>query len=677
MQSLETQVAKIELGNVKEATSFAFVVAEQAPNKHAELYLVLELPLFNPAASLDCERIAKTIAATMRRCYRSISTDTTFEDMLASINEELGKLATLGENYWIGKLNAAICVKEDNRINLSTSGKITVLLMRDGQFTSLSDSSKNTNPLKTFDNFAMGKIKLEDFLIISTNQLFNFLSIDRMKSTLIEKALPNAAKEIIEHLESTAGPDTAFATLITLQVEPGTTIEDHINLETYTPPPHPLIGFFKQLPNKIFSAISYIVSITIKLVAQIFTKISKKESDTPPFNSTPEVIEKTQFIGTLKNSLHGLSWNFSLPKFSELSRAKKFFLGSITFLLIAFSINIFIARNVKKQELEKQTFLENQSKIEQLINNAEAASLYEDPKQTVDLLKQASVQINELKQKNPNYQIEITPLEQKLSELIQKSQKEITVETKKIASLSQGNFLINIDGFLATQNQTGNISAYKKLTGTVEENTLLLIEPAQDVASVNQGKSVVYSQSGLRIWNFISNNLHAPYTENVPKDNQNIGLAYYANNNRVYLIDRAKKSIISYAVNDLDFSKPIVSVSNIAGLDNASDLAVDGSIYLFMPGEIIKFQSGKPALINKPSLIEPLGNTGKLFTDIKTQNLYLLDQKNNRVVILNKNGDLQKILKNELIDNPIDFAVEEQTKTIYILNGTDLLELKF
>ena len=50
----EAQVAKIQTGNQKTATTHVLVVSETALGGKAEIYLITELPMFNPAACSDC-----------------------------------------------------------------------------------------------------------------------------------------------------------------------------------------------------------------------------------------------------------------------------------------------------------------------------------------------------------------------------------------------------------------------------------------------------------------------------------------------------------------------------------------------------------------------------------------------------------------------------------------------
>src|ERR1051326_8564492 len=159
---LETQVAKIQIGDPKQSTAYVYVLAEKIDATDTEIYVLCELPLFNPAARADCERISEAIGASLMRSYRKTANDNTFENALAQINEELGKLAGMGKTHWIGKLNALVATKRGRTLSIATVGKVTALLYRDETFTTVSESSTSPTPLKTFENFAVGKLRLSD-----------------------------------------------------------------------------------------------------------------------------------------------------------------------------------------------------------------------------------------------------------------------------------------------------------------------------------------------------------------------------------------------------------------------------------------------------------------------------------------------------------------------------------
>jgi hypothetical protein len=133
-------------------------------------------------------------------------------------------------------LNALIAVKDGLRLSITTTGKISGLLFRDDEFSAITETAPAGGLLKTFENFSIGKLHLGDILIFSTTQLFNNISIDRIKNILNTHTLPLAGQEILRILQDNVGPEVAFGSIMALMVEPGTTTVEQVALEDYIAP---------------------------------------------------------------------------------------------------------------------------------------------------------------------------------------------------------------------------------------------------------------------------------------------------------------------------------------------------------------------------------------------------------------------------------------------------------
>jgi hypothetical protein len=118
-----------------------------------------------------------------------------------------------------------------------------------------------------------------------------------------------------------------------------------------------------------------------------------------------------------------------------------------------------------------------------------------------------------------------------------------------------------------------------------------------------------------------------------------------------------------------------VSVKN-AALKDAESLAVDGSVYVLTKTTVLKFNAGKPANFTFPALADQFSGTGKIFTDGKTKQVYILDA-NGRIIITDKTGKLTKILQSDQLKDANDFSVDEANKTIYVLRTGSLLKISY
>lgn len=134
-----------------------------------------------------------------------------------------------------------------------------------------------------------------------------------------------------------------------------------------------------------------------------------------------------------------------------------------------------------------------------------------------------------------------------------------------------------------------------------------------------------------------------------------------------YILDKSASQIYKFAATTFAKSNYLTAKPD---LSDTSSLAIDGSIYaLSTDGSIQKFLRGASESFKLSGLDKPLNNPTKIFTDADTNNLYILDNGNSRIVVLNKTGAFQKQYPATVIKDAKDFDVKEKNKKIYVLSG--------
>ena len=668
MTELETQIAKIQFGSPKATTSHVFVMAEQAFNGSSELYIITELPLLNPAAVEECDRISNALASSLRRSYRKNPTEQSFENALANINEELGKLVGQGKTHWIGKLNALIAVKDGLRLSITTTGKISGLLFRDDEFSAITETAPAGGLLKTFENFSIGKLHLGDILIFSTTQLFNNISIDRIKNILNTHTLPLAGQEILRILQDNVGPEIAFGSIMALMVEPGTTTVEQVALEDYIAP----AKVHKQYAMQTWHA-AILTFQKIWHSTQTFTAKTKSRLMNRDTGDIKNILMKNKDI--LSAVSNQARHNLTLNNFNSLSKQKKFFFISALILLLILGVNIIFAQRYRSSQNNKEQTQSVLSSIQKLIDDSNAALLYGDENQSRTLFVDAAQKIAEIKKPSKDQQTQIGDFQKQLGELETKLEKKVTIEANNIASLSVSTNLINLPQYIATK--TGeSIVSFDRNTNKVEDNVLIANQNILASQYIKGNQAVIYNGERLFLWNFGNSTTGTGFDTSVPAEQNWAGLQLYPTNNRVYLIDKNTKQVISFAVSDRDITKPVISV-NAEELSGAVDMTLDGNIFVLTNQNVLKYQSGKPVSFEFPNLATKLSGSGAIYTDSNTTNLYILDSGNKRIIVTDKRGSLIQTIYSPQLTNPIDFIVDEKNKIILVLNDTSLLKLSY
>ncbi len=679
MTELETQVAKIQIGDPKQATTYVYVLAEKVDATESELYVLCELPLFNPAARADCERISEAIGASLLRSYRKSANDNTFENALAQINEELGKLAGLGKTHWIGKLNALVAAKRGRNLSIATVGKVTALLYRDGNFTTVSEATTEPTPLKTFENFALGKLRLQDLLVFSTTQLLNHISIDRIRQILEKDDLPQAAGSMVEILRDNAGPEVACGTILALQVRPGEGDDEEIDLSQYVPvgngAKHPvavasavpggatMMSRAASLPKKILQSGQSLASGAVNLLRH------------RPKVGMRDIMNKNKSAAGVVNQQFKKATNQLRPEtFRGFSTTKKFFFISAGILLIALIISVTVTQHYRSVREKTATTLASIADLQKLANDANAALIYGDDAKARELWLQLQDKLAQA-QVDADSQSALDEVKKQAAELESRFSKVSEAAVTTLGALSNANSLITLPTYLATETKR-TIVSYNRTSKSVQDNVLHTSEPI--VASVlwKAPQAVIYNGKELLLWNFQTGLIGGAFSDSVPDSDHMKALVLYPTNNRVYILDTSASRVMSFAVTDKTINKPTVSLQNVGDLSQASGLAIDGSIYIVNNGTVRKFNAGAEQDFH-PALPSPLSGSTKAYAQVNGKYLYLMDSGNKRVIILDKQGALMVTLTSPEMSNMKDFTVDEKAKAIYILNDSNLLQVNF
>ncbi len=668
MAELETQVVKIQLGDNKQATSFVYALAETVDNSGAELYMICELPLFNPAAADECQRIAEAIAASLRRSYRRPSTSNTFENALAVINEELGKLQNLGKTHWLGKLNAVLAVKLRSKLAVTSVGKVTALLFRDGNFAPITEPGSPQHPLKTFENFSEGKIRLGDLLVLSTSQLFNHISIDRVKNILKRNDLPDSAQEIIATLQDAMGPEVACGTIFAKQVEAGTLKDqDETDLGAYMNAPK--VTSSKQSADWL-DRLKDMSSTAATIGKNVGVSVKEKIKNRPNFSNPLK--KQDGALQVVQSQFKRVGKSLQPETIKGYSKQKKIFMIAAGILLVAVIANVVIAKYIGSRNETVTVAADAIAAMEKKINDANASLLYGDEAQAQRLLSEVQEQLNGLGEVNEEQRPKIDDIRSQAQALDNKLNNIAEAKVEVLGTLTASDNLITLPNYFATESNRTVVS-YDRSSESVADNELRSSEPIALSSFAKGSQAVIFNGTELLLWNFDTGVIGGAFSTEVPKQGDASGLTFY--NNRVYLLDRAGRRVMRYTVGANDFSEPTASISGVSEFANASDLAIDGSIYIATSGTILKYNSGEKQEFNVG--VSNLPNNTKLYTENGFTNLYVLDPAGKRIVVLNKDGAVLQTLTSGQFNDLKDFYVDEKAKTIYVLNNNQLLKVGF
>jgi len=143
----------------------------------------------------------------------------------------------------------------------------------------------------------------------------------------------------------------------------------------------------------------------------------------------------------------------------------------------------------------------------------------------------------------------------------------------------------------------------------------------------------------------------------------------------IYVLVKAEGKILRYpgTLSGFADSQEWFGAGVEPNLNNVVDWAIDGSIWtLTREGEIDKYSLGVPERFNVVGLDLDFNDPKSIFTDEDYEYLYVLDKGNNRIVVIDKNGNYKAEYISDKIGNASGLVVSEIDKKIIFAEGSKL-----
>jgi len=680
---------------------------------------------------LSSQKIKKAIVETFKRSLLKKSLDEeNFEIILEEVNEALSQLASAGEDSWIGNLNAIIGFIAGPDICIAQTGKISGYIFRKGKISSLTDNSvlDKPHPLKAFSDITAGKLIADDKVILSNSDLFNYMSLDRVRRIAENQSATMVNLELSKNLKK-----NKISTINAITIE--TLKEDKASEETVSEIPE--IIYLDQKDESALKKISKQLSPKTKIAlgkskvhlvtagkflhkhGKVLYHKSKKSWQEKYGPKTREILKKSapaissalssakKSIGPringlkeqnnykklkVKTKLYTNHTNTFLSQTSGIAVSSWLFLKNIFsrkesrryLILILFLIFMMIgyvklrANNNQKGEERKQQ--------ETVLYFDQAKESFDKAKEDLALGRNSDTTKLEEALSLSKKAEEVPATKDKatlLTKEIQASLDKITKTTRFYPSTSL-NLGKSVTKLILVGTNFYGIESGKIYTSNTKEPEMKLIG---SIGSANL-IDMAYSDSENKIYIYTDQKKVIAFDikTNTPSDLQVAdspagwesakAIATFSSN--IYLLDSETGSIWKHAKSQDSYSKGSSYVdTKKVSLKDAVDFAIDGNVFILKSnGEVFKFSKGSKVDFTLKDIPKPNDKVSptKIYTDADTNYLYILDKSQNRIVKFDKSGEfvIQYSIDSKTID---DFVVNDKLKKIWILSGQNVYEL--
>ena len=364
-----------------------------------------------------------------------------------------------------------------------------------------------------------------------------------------------------------------------------------------------------------------------------------------PFYS-PTVSSNANFLSKLKQTLSSLPSKVKVPTSlpTNLNHPKKVILTIVVIILIVFVGSISFALNKQKNEKIQAAF----------------QSIYPQA------------------QKDYSDGQSLTGLNQNLArDSFSKAQQILLSGKDKLPKNSKEEKQV-LDLLTQVNNALNTTSGVTNSQATSVDTTaspLFLAETKNDGLYFTEDDSHIYGLTSDQAYSLSTDGTNKKTLIKNSSDWQKAGgLASYFGN--IYVLDKKQNQIFKFVQTDSGFAKTNYFSSTLPDLSKAVSMAIDSSVYvLTSDGTVVKYTKGSADNFSLSGLDKPLLNPIGIMTNAGTNNIYVLDNGNSRVVVFDKSGNYKNQYQATIIKGAKDFEVLEKDKKIYVLSGGKVYQI--
>lgn len=646
-----------------------------------------------------------------------------------------GGALSLNKNLQIQKclngLNCFVGLLEQNTLYFSSHGQIHAFLIRPTLQKKINTSepeAENSPALpgqakNLFDYTLTGSLKPGDRLLVANQSVLDYLSLEKIKKIISTLPPQNSAAHLSNILE--AAPKTvSFFCLIAQMMAPSETAatEPKINYVKTSP----AAGSKKSLDKMLLTQSETERILTPPSLWQVFKenmterfKQNKKNPATPkpgpaesrlltgvkdritsamPRPKAPAWLKTTarftvkplalawltlvdparraRLIEASSSQIRGL-----VRFYNRLSKTNKIVILSVLALALIFFESLVWQAQHEAKQVQAQNFQEIVGQINEKKASIEAALIYNDDQRTRDLLAEIKQLTEQLPQTTKEQLAQSQTIKNETAVLAVKIWKITEIpEPVSLINFREVNLTAEVNSISVKENYIFAFSDQNQIMAVnVSNNNTLVLEDFTLRSRANaffpRINNLVIATEDNKFFTLENNQLRDLKIQLPSNFTKTDGLTFYLD--KMYLLDKTAGQIFRLTYSGSEFRSTQAWLKPAAletvKANEITSLAIDGVIYaLKADGTIVKLASGLNQGELKPKIEPAFAAAAKIYTHDKTDNLYILEPANQRLVVLNKQGELKVQYHSDKFNNLKDFIVSSDEKKIYLLNGSQI-----
>lgn len=345
---------------------------------------------------------------------------------------------------------------------------------------------------------------------------------------------------------------------------------------------------------------------------------------------------------------------------------------------VVFISSVSVVRTREAKEQEAIAYTERVQAIRDKKDAADASIIYGDTQKALTLLQEGRTLIDTLRQDTEEEKTLKQELEKQIEDILTTIQKLTTVRPQLIGTLTdtyteaEATHMEKIGEALFLYGPDDHMhytfNIITKQTTTQSHETIKSLRAA---TTPKEEDKIVFLSEGNSIAEF-DPEANGVLAKDIAYPNSEAGLSdLIVYNRKLYTLAPSENQIYKHSQTQTGYDKgtPWIKTPGVT-IENAISFAIDGDVFVLgQHGVISKFSAGIKQDFGVSGLEPKLENPTKIWTYNDVNEIYILEPTHKRVIVLDKNGALIEQYTAEEWNAPSDMVVDSNNNIIYVLDS--------
>jgi hypothetical protein len=541
------------------------------------------------------------------------------------------------------------------------------------------EQSVDLNPQKLFSSIICGDMKAGDLLIAGSRNLERLRNELRLKERLTTLPPVTAGLEIRQDLERQAIPDDFVGTIIACMAADAP--------KPAPPTPLPLYGKSTASVEQLRNTEERTARELAPTITPRATDVTTGEPVAPIVGGPRGVIAWIRQLinrDRVRDIADMTSWRGMNAGFGTLltKRRKSLLMGSAAFVIAILIIGSLI-KHARTVSAERTAWTSSYNTAKSLVERGQGEAVYSEDRARSSLLEAEQI-LERLENRTKDQKTQTEALRNEMRDLKEKLRKLVIVSQPTQlfalpASIADGALIgpVLFKGFLVAADRSSNSLVIINVSTRDTKRVALSASTTSPIRALAPGQEhvvVAFEDGNVAAINPAASSIVTLSLASVKAQSMTDMMTYAS---RLYRLDAASGQIWRYRNSGGNFGGEQAYLQAAStSLNDAVSLAIDSNVYVLKSnGQVVRFYAGGQDGFSLATIDPELKHGTSIWTIGDGTYIAIADKEDKRVVLFSKEGRLISQITSPVFKGPVDIALDEAQKKLYVTDANTLYEI--